>query len=258
MTPETLIPLPDTQGWVKLYRALFASKVWREIPALHRLVGLPLLAAVGHRDEDYWNGRETIRLKAGEFVTSYDKIAGSIVGGVTKDIVRGALSNLEKIGFLTKRRSTVSKPNSPTTNPTKWAGRGIIVSICNWSAYQSNGAADPTTSPTIGPTSRPLRAHFEPTNQEVKKLRSTYEEISLKCADPRRLSLREALNIFRGLYQTEPDAFTQDQLDVARTRFTPAAYFEGLKAFHAASPTASDLRNALAEDPSAVFGGSRR
>lgn len=160
---------PEALGWVKLYRSILRHRLWA-LPATHIKVALTVLLSVNRRSVRVWNGRDEIPLDAGELLTSQDALAVEAGGEITRRIVRRALTNLEKVGFLSVRRSAVTRPN-PGENAPRWSGRGIVVSISNWERYQANGdeggPASVHTRSRRGPNGGTFAGH----RQEVEKKR---------------------------------------------------------------------------------------
>ncbi len=256
MTTETLGEVQPGQGFVKLYRSLLEHRFWIDLPLAHRVVAITLLGMAGYKPAHLRSG---LTLAPGQLVTSHEDIARRIRGGITRHIVRRALARLAEVGFLQVSRVTQSPrklgATVAQTARASWRNRGIVVTIVNWADFQTNGEA---SGRNVGANSAQPTNIFDnktPNKQEVKKIRNNYGEGSFQCKDPRRLSLREALDIFRGIYRTAPTPDQTDLLDRARSRYTPTVYFRGLKSFFAETPSALALEEALEKHPERVFGG---
>lgn len=115
-------------GWVKLYRCLMGKAIWKCSSNDRRVILITILMLANHEPNQWmWKG-EKFEVQAGQFITSYSKLAETC--NVTRECCRCALSNFEKMEFIT-REATQS---------------GLLVTVVNWAFYQ--GSEETTTHPT--------------------------------------------------------------------------------------------------------------
>jgi hypothetical protein len=113
-------------GWVKLYRKIQRSDMYRSLNSKQRDVMLQCLLLASHQGNTWeWNG-QVITCKAGQFVTSLESIRDCCAKDVSIQNVRTALLKLEKWQFLTNK-STKS---------------GRLITIINWESYQQDQQSD--------------------------------------------------------------------------------------------------------------------
>lgn len=106
-------------GWVKLHRQTLDSPITKCLPDSHFKVAICLLMLANHKPNKWlWKGC-AYTCKPGQFVTSRKALSNII--GVSEMVIRSALSNLEKLNFITKQ---VTSSNT-------------LITICNWELYQA-------------------------------------------------------------------------------------------------------------------------
>lgn len=106
-------------GWIKLHRSIFDSTL-NSLPSNQKWIAMVILLSANHKERGwFWKGQE-YRCQPGQFVTSLDSLAERSKESVK--VVRTALKNLERIGFL-KNEST---------------NHGRLITILNWEFYQAD------------------------------------------------------------------------------------------------------------------------
>jgi len=110
------------EGWIKYYRSLRDHPIRKRSLAQAAVIDT-ILCSVNHAPNRWnWKGRE-IELKAGQWITSVQSIIDKSPTGLTRQMVRTALGNLEKANFL-------------TIESTK---EGMKITVVNWALYQGDG-----------------------------------------------------------------------------------------------------------------------
>lgn len=113
------------EGWVKLHRELAEKPIWLCSTPQQKTILITILLMANHEEKEWeWQGEKFI-CKAGQFVTSLDKIAEKCGLGVTQQNVRTALKRFEKFGFLTNKSTKT----------------GRLINVENWGIYQSKDEA---------------------------------------------------------------------------------------------------------------------
>ncbi len=107
------------KGWLKFFRAMLDHPVWSLPPGQTR-VWLTILAMVNINARAWDDGRETIEIPAGAFITSQPHLAER--AGVGRIVVRHALKNLERMGSIRARVQ---------------AKRWTLIEVVNWHTYQA-------------------------------------------------------------------------------------------------------------------------
>jgi len=108
------------KGWLKLYRKLLESSVWKNSTASHKAVLITILMKANHGECDWWDNSagKNIVLKPGSFTTSNRQLAED--AEVSVKAVRNALERLEKQNFITSRAHRTF----------------TLITIKNWNLYQ--------------------------------------------------------------------------------------------------------------------------
>ena len=132
-------------GWFRVHRAMWEHPVWSLSPG-QRCVWFTCLRLAAYKPGEWWDGRERVKIAPGTFITSQDHLAAE--AGVTRQIVRDALRNLERIGSI--RTKTRTK-------------RWTLIEIVNWDTYQGGGAAE-------NPDANQPRTHGEPTGNHIGRM----------------------------------------------------------------------------------------
>jgi DNA-binding transcriptional regulator YhcF (GntR family) len=131
--------MADTIGFVKLFRKLNDKKF--DAVTLGFLTYF--LINVTRLEMDYFDGDHNIKLKPGQFITSYRKLSKTL--NVSEQTCRSTIKKLEMSGFLTH----------------KGTSKYSIYQVQNWSKWQ-----DTNTQPNTQPNTRPT--HAPTTKQEVR------------------------------------------------------------------------------------------
>jgi len=110
------------RGYIKSWRKVLDSDMYRDLTASQRDVFWAVLHLAGHKENQWiWNG-ESFVTSPGQFVTSLSSIRDRCAKDTSTQNVRLALIKLEKWQFLTNK-STKS---------------GRLISIINWGIYQQD------------------------------------------------------------------------------------------------------------------------
>jgi len=148
-------------GFIKVHRKALKS-TWWQVKAEHWKVGLACLLLANWRETKWFDGRQEVTLRRGEFVTSLANLAKVSGPGISVKTVRGALVSLSRIQFLTKYASRAS--------------RYTRIFIINYELYQS----DDRDMGKPGASEGQVKGKPGATGEEGKKLRR--EEGTNTCA----------------------------------------------------------------------------
>ena len=108
------------QGWISLYRDLLDKAIWQNSTPEQKTILITLLLMANHEPNQWeWKGKK-YTVKAGEFITSLEKIVARCGKGITTQNVRSALKRFEKLQFLTNESTKQNR----------------LIKIENWSFYQ--------------------------------------------------------------------------------------------------------------------------
>lgn len=168
-------------GWIKVYRSLLDSPVWRSIrvPA-HGSILITLLLMASHSEYKGFFGNKEIMVQPGQIVTSIQGICDRVGMLVTKQNVRGALEKFEEMGFLTQEATKT----------------GRLITIVNWGIYQGSDSSTNKDS-NKEPTKNQQRTNnVSNTIQEDKECKNvkkysgvftppTREEVAAYCRERR-------------------------------------------------------------------------
>ncbi|MHC5158309.1 MAG: hypothetical protein ACYSOZ_09495 [Planctomycetota bacterium] len=149
-------------GWIKLYRCLLDDPLWQCGTNEQKIILVTLLLMANHAEAKWqWQGRP-YHCRPGQMITSLNSIREKCGKKISIQKIRTALARFEKMGFLNKRSNKES----------------TLITICNWSGYQSYDGPDNTD---ITNTSQTDNTHVTP-NKNVKneKTLSLREDISSK------------------------------------------------------------------------------
>ena len=141
--------MDDKKGWVKLYRKLLDSALWKDCNAAQKAVLVTLLLMADHSPSSWMFNDKEYKIEPGQMVTSLSSIAEK--AGVSVSQVRRSLVKFEKFNFST------GKPTN----------KNRLVTIENWTLYQSQDEK-PTGNPTGNrqATDRQPTANKNTRNQE--------------------------------------------------------------------------------------------
>lgn len=109
------------EGWLKLYRAILNSDMYKALNSKQRDVMITCLLLANHTPNKWEYKGVIYECKAGQMVTSLDKICNSCAKDVSIKNVRTSLAKLEKWGFLANESTKT----------------GRLITIINWHTYQS-------------------------------------------------------------------------------------------------------------------------
>lgn len=111
----------DEKGWIKLHRKVQENPMYKELNSKQRDIFIQILLMANHEANKWvFEGKE-YEVKAGQFITSLDKIKEKCAKDVSIKNIRTALVNLEKYGFLANK----------STNKNR------LITVVNWDLYQS-------------------------------------------------------------------------------------------------------------------------
>jgi len=108
------------QGWIKLHRKLLDSDMWKCLSLKQKDIMITCLLLANHKSNQWEFDGKIYTVKPGEFITSYQNLAGRCDKSVSISSVRTAMAKLEKWNFLTR---------TSTSKSTK-------ITICKWKTYQ--------------------------------------------------------------------------------------------------------------------------
>ena len=149
--------MDDKKGWVKLYRKLLDSALWKDCNAAQKAVLVTLLLMVDHSPSSWvFNGKE-YKTEPGQMVTSLPSIAEK--AGVSISQVRRSLMKFEKFNFST------GKPTN----------KNRLVTIENWALYQGQDE-----KPTGKPAGKRQATDRQPTankNIRIQEYKNTNKDI---------------------------------------------------------------------------------
>ena len=155
-----------SHGWIKLYRCLLDDPLWQCSTNEQKIILVTLLLMANHAEAKWqWQGRP-YHCQPGQMITSLNSIQKKSGKKISIQKIRTALARFEKMGFLNKQSN---KQNT-------------LITICNWSAYQSYDGPDNTVNNIpLTHTSHTDNKHLTP-NKNVKneKNLSLREEDSFK------------------------------------------------------------------------------
>lgn len=153
------------KGWIKLWRKVLESNMYKCLTAEQRDVMIQCLLLANCKEEEWKWGAKLYKCKPGQFITSLSSLKERAANNVTKQNIRTALSKLEKWGFL--------------TNQATKAGR--LITICNWEFYQkTENKTNKDTNKEL--TKKQQRYNKLPTNiltpnKKVKKKVKRYKKV---------------------------------------------------------------------------------
>lgn len=130
------------QGYIKLYRKLLESPLWQSCKPERKIILITILLKANHKKKTIIldSTREEISILPGQFVTSRKKLAEACGKGISEQMVRSALVDFQKHGFLTKQ--STSKSTKGYT----------LITVENWELYQGYEENQPSNKPIIQPS----------------------------------------------------------------------------------------------------------
>lgn len=129
----------SSNGWIKLYRSILDWEWWDDTNTRALFIYCLLMA---NSEERQWRG---MTIPAGSFVTSREGLADGT--GLSEQQVRTSLGKLKSTGEIT----------SKSTN------KNTIITICNYSIYQSNGSVN---QPAEQPADNQQSTSNQPANNQ--------------------------------------------------------------------------------------------
>lgn len=115
-----MIDKKDTGGWIKLWRKLLHSQMYKSLNAKQRDVLIQCLLLSNHEKKQWeWQG-EIFEAKPGQFITSINSLVELSAYDTRESSVKTALKKLELWKFLTNESTKT----------------GRLITILNWERYQ--------------------------------------------------------------------------------------------------------------------------
>lgn len=149
-------------GWLKIYRELGDKAIWIQSTPEQKVILMTLLMAVNYEENEWvWKGKK-FKVAPGQMITSLDSIQKKSGKGITVQNVRTALVRFEKLGFLT----------SESTN------EGRLITIVNWSLYQSNEFELTNDSTNPSQTTNKELTPIKERKKEKKEIKEKYGNFS--------------------------------------------------------------------------------
>lgn len=145
-----------SRGWIKLYRSIRDHYLWDEKPFSRLQAWLDLLLTASHEDSKFLLGGSLIETKAGDIVTSEQKLMER--WGWSKTKTRKFLSLLESDHMIEKKADR----------------KKTTISIVNWGKFQNQGT-----------TEEPQKDHRETTEEPQKDSYKNIEECNKNVEEGR-------------------------------------------------------------------------
>jgi len=133
------------QGWIKLYRKLLDSDMYKNLNSKQKVVMITCLLLANHEENEWEYDGEIYTVKPGQFITSLEKLRQKCGKDISVQNVRTALLKLEKWGFLTNESTKT----------------GRLITIVNWKLYQGNN------DETNKEANKELTKHQQRANKEL-------------------------------------------------------------------------------------------
>lgn len=147
--------------WIKLYRKLKDSPIWQHLNSRQRDVYINILLMANHKEKEWFDGREMVKIAPGEFITSLPSLKKHCAKEVTIQNIRTCLLILSKAEFLT------------CTSTNRWRR----IRVLNWAKYQGKDC-ELTDTPTGNQqaTNRQLTANKNEKNDKNEKNNIPFEK----------------------------------------------------------------------------------
>ncbi len=154
----------DKQGWVRLYRKLNQSDMYKELNSVQRDVLIQCLLMANHAEKEWeWKGK-ICKCQPGQLKTSLEGIRKNCAKGTTIKMVRTALKKLEKWHFMAN----------------EGAKQGRLITICNWKSYQGTSGKEGKAAGKIRANVGQDKGRIGATNKKDKNVKNekkrTYAE----------------------------------------------------------------------------------
>lgn len=141
-----------SRGWIKLYRSMREHYLWNEKPFSRSQAWIDLLLMASHEDNKFLLGASLIEAKAGDIVTSEQKLIER--WGWSKTKVRSFLKLLENDQMIIKRSDR----------------KKTTISIVNWGKYQNQETTEEPQKNRRKTTEEPLRDTIKNVKESNKKV----------------------------------------------------------------------------------------
>ncbi len=172
------------EGFIVLYRAMMESWLWRLSPSDFK-IAVACIFLANWEDRKWFDGKKLMTIPRGSFVSSTEKLAKKCGKGITRKMIRGALSRLEVAEFLILG--------------TRKGQAYTVVTIVNYEEYQKvrrkmgqdEGQARAKQGPgeghniTIKPFNQDSMSEVSPSDGDGKKKKpkTPPPDLALRCAD---------------------------------------------------------------------------
>lgn len=107
-------------GWVKLWRKLTQSQMYRSMTSAQRDVMIQCLILANHEEKEWEWGSQVFKCKPGQFITSLESLRESCAQDVSIQMIRTTIQKLEKWDFLANKSTKT----------------GRLITVKNWELYQ--------------------------------------------------------------------------------------------------------------------------
>jgi len=147
------------EGWIKHYRKTLESPVWSLSPSQYKVWDACLLLA-NNTDRKWFDGTGEVMIPRGSFITSEPKLAE--MAKVSRKAVRGALTNLERIGSIRAKRR---------------AKRWTLIEVVNFPFYQGDEHGQGQEQGQVRAKQGPSKGHnVRMKNEEREKRTPVFDE----------------------------------------------------------------------------------
>jgi len=137
--------MTDKNGYVRLWRKLQKSDMYKSLNAAQRDVMINCLMLANHKSSEWEWQKEIFECEPGQFITSLFSLKKVCAKDVTIQNVRTAIQKLEKWGFLTNKSTKT----------------GRLITIVNWAEYQHS------ENETNKDSNKELTKHQQSTNKKL-------------------------------------------------------------------------------------------
>ena len=194
-------------GWIKVYRSLLDSAVWRCSTAEHKAILVAVMLMANHVKKSWEWKKKKFEVQPGQFITSLDNLAAKAGKDITPRHVRTALKNFEKLDFLTNESSST----------------GRLITVKSWDRYQATefgddkAAVKARSNPGQSPV-KPRSPNKNDKNDKNDKTKKTETGIDPEfdlfwTAYPRKLKKADALKAWQKAMRKPPIEYILEQLE---------------------------------------------
>lgn len=179
------------KGWIKLYRKLLDSDMYKNLNSKQKVIMLTCLLLANHERNKWEFDGEVYEVKSGQFITSLEKLKEKCGKDISVQNVRTALLKLEKWGFLTNKSTKT----------------GRLITVVNWELYQGNNDEDNKD------INKELTKHQQRANKELttnkndkndKNDKKYIEDILSSEADNTTVPYQEIVNLYNATTKSLP------------------------------------------------------